>query len=250
MRNFTKEKCLYQKINDITIFTLTFEQHLEVLYELLVRLKEANLTARPSKCSIGYSSLECFGHFVGDGKLKPHPHKVKAIQEGPRPVTKKQVRSFLGLVGFYRKFIPNFSCIALPLTDLTKKGQLKTVVWENAQENASQSLGQVPHFEITRFFSDFCSDDRCIHAVLMQNQENIKMPIAYARRKLKKSAVAFSTIEKECLTIVWAIQKFQRYLYVREFILETDHQPLTYLNKKKVANARLIRWIGYTTLQI
>ncbi|CAC5422124.1 unnamed protein product [Mytilus coruscus] len=127
-------------IDDIIIFTLTFEQHLEVLYELLVRLKEANLTARPSKCSIGYSSQECLGHFVGDDKLKPHPDKVKAIQEAPRPVTKKQVRSFLGLVDFYRTFIPNFSCIALPLTDLTKKGQPNTVVWENAQENAFQSL--------------------------------------------------------------------------------------------------------------
>ncbi|CAC5377451.1 unnamed protein product [Mytilus coruscus] len=86
------------------------------------------------------------------------------------------------------------------------------------------------------------ASDRGIGAVLMQNQENIKMPIAYASRKLKKSEVIYSTIEKECFVIVWVIQKFQRYLYGREFILETDNQPLTYLNKKKVANARLMRW--------
>ena len=237
-------------IDDIIIFTLTFEQHLEVLYELLVRLKGANLTARPSKCSIGYGSLECLGHFVGDDKLKPHPDKVKAMGEAPRPVTKKQVRSFLGLVGFYRKFIPNFSCIALPLTDLTKKGQPSTVVWENAQENAFQSLRcalvRFPILKLPDFTKIFVlmtdASDRGIGAVLMQYQENSKMPIAYASRKLKKSEVAYSTIEKECLAIVWAVQKFQRYLYGREFILETDHQPLTYLNKKKVENARLMRW--------
>ncbi|CAG2250028.1 unnamed protein product [Mytilus edulis] len=144
---------------------------------------------------------------------------------------------------------PNFSCIALPLTDLTKKGQPSTVVWENAQENAFQSLRcalvRFPILKLPDFTKIFVlmtdASDRGIGAVLMQYQENSKMPIAYASRKLKKSEVAYSTIEKECLAIVWAVQKFQRYLYGREFILETDHQPLTYLNKKKVENARLMR---------
>ncbi|CAC5390149.1 Retrovirus-related Pol polyprotein from transposon gypsy,Retrovirus-related Pol polyprotein from transposon 297,Retrovirus-related Pol polyprotein from transposon 17.6 [Mytilus coruscus] len=198
---------------------------------------------------IGYSSLECLGHFVGDDKLKPHQDKVKALQEAPRPVTKKQVRSFLGLVGFYRKFIPNFSCIVLPLTDFTKKGQPNIVVWENVQENEFQSLRcALVRFHILKLL-DFSqifvlmtdASDRGICAVLTQIQEIIKMPIAYASRKLKKSEVAYSTIEKECLAIVWAIQKFQRYLFGREFILETDHQSLNYLDKKKVANARLMR---------
>ncbi|CAG2201844.1 Retrovirus-related Pol polyprotein from transposon 17.6,Retrovirus-related Pol polyprotein from transposon opus,Retrovirus-related Pol polyprotein from transposon 297,Retrovirus-related Pol polyprotein from transposon gypsy [Mytilus edulis] len=242
----------YREVPQESLKFSPFEQHLdmlEVLYALLVRLKGANLTARPRKCSIGYGSLECLGHFVGDDKLKPHPDKVKAMGEAPRPVTKKQVRSFLGLVGFYRKCIPNFSCIALPLTDLTKKGQPSTVVWENAQENAFQSLRcalvRFPILKLPDFTKIFVlmtdASDRGIGAVLMQYQENSKMPIAYASRKLKKSEVAYSTIEKECLAIVWAVQKFQRYLYGREFILETDHQPLTYLNKKKVENARLMR---------
>ena len=237
-------------IDDIIIFTVSFNQHLQVLHELLKRLRGANLTARPSKCSIGYGSLECLGHFIGDDKLKPHPDKVEAIQNASRPVTKKQVRSFLSLVGFYRKFIPNFACVALPLTDLTKKGQPNTVIWQNVHEHAFQALKHAlvkfPILKLPDMSQIFIlmtdASDRGIGAVLMQEQNDTKMPVAYASRKLKGSEIAYSTIEKECLAIVWAIQKFQRYLYGREFILETDHKPLTYLNKKKVANARLMRW--------
>lgn len=76
----------------------------------------------------------------------------------------------------------------------------------------------------------------------MQDEDGNKMPIAYASRKLKQAELAYATIEKECLAIVWAIQKFQRYLYGQEFLLETDHQPLIYLNRAKVTNARLMRW--------
>lgn len=132
--------------------------------------------ASPSKCSIGYASLECLGHFVGDNTLKPHPDKVKSITDAQRPITKKQVRSFFGLVGFYRKFIPNFACIALPLTDLTKKGQPNTVIWEEVHENAFRTLKhalvKVPILKLPDITQTFIlmtdASDRGIGAVLMQ----------------------------------------------------------------------------------
>jgi len=237
-------------IDDIIIFTMTFDQHLEILYDLFMRLRHANLTAKPSKCAIAYESVECLGHYVGDDKLKPHPSKVKAIQEAPRPLNKKQVRSFLGLVGFYRKFIPNFSVIALPLTDLTKKGEPNVVRWDTVHENSFSSLRNAlikfPILKLPDMSRTFVlatdASDRGIGAVLMQEENGIKMPVAYASRKLKSSESAYATIEKECLAIVWAITKFQRYLYGNKFILETDHKPLTYLNTKRVTNARLMRW--------
>lgn len=108
--------------------------------EFLQRLRAANLTVKPSKCFIGYRSLECLGHIAGDEKLRPLPEKVTAIQNFNRPSTKKQVRSFIGMVGFYKKFIPNFSAIAAPLTDLTRKGQPNKVLWGDPQENAFTTL--------------------------------------------------------------------------------------------------------------
>ena len=90
-----------------------------------MRLSDANLTARPSKCFFGYPKLECLGHMVSDGRLELHPDKIKPLEDAPRPTTKRQVKSFLGLIGFYRRFVPNFSHVAAALTDLTKKDQSK-----------------------------------------------------------------------------------------------------------------------------
>lgn len=124
-------------IDDVIIYTKSFQEHMQIVREFLERLRVANLTAKPSKCFIGFQSLECLGHIAGDKKnLQPVPEKVTAIKRFARPTTKKQVRSFLGLVGFYRKFIPNFSAIAAPLTDLTRKGQPNKVIWKGQQENA------------------------------------------------------------------------------------------------------------------
>ena len=110
-------------VDDIIIFTLTWEQHLDVLMKLLSRLREANLTVKIGKCFIGFSSIKCLGHMVSENILQPCPDKIIAIRNSERPRTKKQVRSFLGLVGFYWAFIQNFAEIAAPLTEIVKKGQ-------------------------------------------------------------------------------------------------------------------------------
>ena len=110
-------------VDDIIIFTLTWEQHIEALRSLLQRLREANLTVKPVKCFIGFTSIECLGHMVSESTLQLCQDKVNSILHAERPTTKKQVRSFLGLVGFYRQFIKNFSEHAVPLTELTKKSR-------------------------------------------------------------------------------------------------------------------------------
>ena len=108
------------------------------------------MTAKPSKCYIGYQEIECLGHMLGKQRLSPHPDKMQAIREAKPPATKKQVKSFLGLAGFYRKFIPNFAAIAAPLSDLTKKGrsnniqkvdsQTGTAPWGDSQTRSFATL--------------------------------------------------------------------------------------------------------------
>lgn len=127
-------------IDDVIIFTSSFQEHLSVVREILQRLVVANLTVKPSKCFIGYRSFQCLGHIAGDEELRPLPDKVNSIRKFSQPTTKKQVRSFLGLVGFYRKIIPNFSAMAAPLTYLTRKGQPNKVVWGKPRENAFITL--------------------------------------------------------------------------------------------------------------
>ena len=110
------------------------------LRELLQRLRQAGLTARPSKCMVGFTSVAFLGHNVGDGILTPNQDKARDIVEAKRPETKKQIRSFLGMVGFYRRFIPQFAEIALPLTNLTKKGNPNKLVWEGEHQRAFERL--------------------------------------------------------------------------------------------------------------
>ncbi|XP_021346938.1 uncharacterized protein LOC110446222, partial [Mizuhopecten yessoensis] len=237
-------------VDDILIYTHSFEDHMYVLRDLFRRLRKAGLSARPTKCFIGYRSLECLGHVVGDQRLEPQPEKISAIEQALRPETKTQLRSFLGLAGFYRKFIANFASIAVPLTELTKKGFPNRLEWGDSQEKAFETLKRAltakPILKLPDLNEDFIlrtdASDTGLGAVLLQIEEGLKLPVAYASRKLLQRERNYAVVEKECLAIVWAVQKFEQYLYGKEFVLETDHQPLTYLQRSKTANGRLMRW--------
>ena len=127
-------------LDDALAHTKDWDQHLFALRDFLTRVKKANLTLKPSKCSVGYTCIDFLGHQIGASSMQPKQDTVQKILEAPRPKTKKQLRSFLGLVGFYRQFIPNFAALAVPLTDLTRKGQPNELVWEQPQENAFNAL--------------------------------------------------------------------------------------------------------------
>ena len=113
------------------------KKHLKSIQATLDRLWAAKLTAKPSKCKIGYSKIECLGHNIQDQTLRPKDDKIQAVKDAQRPITKKQVLVFLGLAGFYQKFIPNFSEMAAPLTDLTKKDRPNRIKkWLSHHEKA------------------------------------------------------------------------------------------------------------------
>ena len=134
-------------IDDVLTHSLGWNEHLCELRKLFERVRSAGLTMKPSKCKLGFTSVDYLGHIVGEGEISPNPEKLFNIQQAPIPQTKKQVRSFLGLVGFYSKFIPNYSTVAAPLTDLTKRGCPNKIVWGDAQERSFVILKKSSEFK-------------------------------------------------------------------------------------------------------
>ena len=158
------------------------------------------------------------------------------------------------MAGFYRRFIPNFSSIASPLTDLTKKNRPNSITdWQDHHERAFQTLKnrltsspflRLPVFQEGKpFVLRTDASDIGLGAVLLQDFEGEgRLPIAYASKKLLPRERNYSVIEKECLGIIWGVEKFRKYLYGVEFLLETDHKPLSYMQTATVLNPRIMRW--------
>ena len=237
-------------IDDIIIGTETEERHLECVDKLLKRLDEANIAARPTKCSLGFTQIEYLGHQIGKGVLKPLSDKLEKIRDTPRPTTKKMIRAFLGLAGFYRKFVPRFSEIAVPLTNATKKNAPNTVVWTEEMNGAfiklKDALSTKPVCVLPDMKKPFVlrtdASDGGLGALLLQEVEGDLKIVACASKKLKGAELNYSVIEKECFAIVWGIKRFDPYLMGRPFVVQSDHQPLEFLQGMKASNKRLMRW--------
>nr|KAI8738399.1 hypothetical protein BgiMline_025302 [Biomphalaria glabrata] len=240
-------------IDDILVATETWPEHVRLISSLLNRLRETGLTARPTKCLIGYNRLKFLGHTIQLNQLLPDEEKVAQLLAAPRPIDKSGVRSFLGMCGYYQKFIPHYNSVAAPLSDLTKKSQPDKVIWSRECEDAFQTLKRCltssPVLKLPNLSRNFVlrtdASGSGLGAVLMQTAEetgDTLFPVAYASRKLSQAESNYAAIELECLALVWAIEKFQAYLYGKHFILQTDHKPLSYLSSSKHLNARLMRW--------
>ncbi|XP_075697048.1 uncharacterized protein LOC142662718 [Rhinoderma darwinii] len=241
--------CAY--LDDIAIFSTSWEEHLKHLGIVLDHILAAGLTIRPDKCQLGMAEVQYLGHRVGGGTLRPEPAKVEAISNWPTPQTKKQVLAFLGTASYYRKFVSHFSALAKPLNDLTRKNMPRMVKWAPACEEAFTALKTAlttapvlaaPDYK-RRFLVQTDASTYGIGAVLSQiDAAGHEHPVAFISRKLLDREVAYATIEKECLAIVWALKKLQPYLYGRDFTIVTDHNPLTWLNRVSGDNGRLLRW--------
>ena len=191
------------------------------------------------------------GHRVGQGKVIPEQSKVEAVKNFAVPSTKKEVWVFLGLAGYYRKFIKDFSIIAAPLTDLMKRNHPNHIQWNEDLDRAfrkikdflcQQPILRSPDFKRT-FVLQTDASERGIGVVLSQRDEKgMDYPIAYFSRKLLPRETWYSTIEKECLAIKLGMQNFKVYLLGRPFEVQTDHRSLEWLDRLKSDNARLARW--------
>ena len=165
------------------------------------------------------------------------PDKVKAVRQYPTPRSVKDVRSYLGLVSFYRRLIPKFAEIAKPLTELTRKNvQFR---WEGRQQAAFEKLKETLCSDQVLAYPDFKSQfilttdasKLAVAAILSQVQDGVERPVAFASRQMNKAELNYTASEAEMLAVTWATKHFRCYLYGKKFLVRTDHSALTYIHK-------------------
>ena len=237
-------------IDDIVIFSQSWEQHCLHLSKVLERLRAAGLTANRSKCQWGQQKFEFLGHMVGEGLVSPSECKILALKEFQQPSTKKGIRQFLGLAGYYRKFIRDYAAHSCKLTDATRKSAPERVVWNDVMYDEfcylKNVLCDVPSLTLPTIQDEFIvqtdASGRGVGAILSVVRGGQELPVAYFSRKLKPREVKYSATELEGLAVVNAVQHFDVYLVTHPFVVVTDHRALVFLNSTRHANGRLARW--------
>ncbi|CAB4029730.1 Hypothetical predicted protein [Paramuricea clavata] len=238
-------------IDDVIIYSDTWEEHLKIMRKFFTRLSDAKLTINLLKSEFGCGHVTYLGHIVGQGQVKPVEAKVEAISMFPQPASKKHVMRFLGMAGYYRKFCPNFSAITEPLTRLLQKNAKFhwTEQCQFAFEQLKAMLQRAPVLSAPDFTRPFklavdASDVAAGGVLLQEDQDGIDHPVCYFSRKFNKNQKNYSTIEKECLALILVLQHFNVYVSSPEvpLIVYTDHNPLVFLHKLKDNNQRLLRW--------
>ena len=240
--------CCMVFLDDIIVFSVTWEEHLQHLREVFSRLHQYNLRAHPEKSMLCTDSLVYLGHVINAEGNLPDPNKVSAVHNLSAPTTVTEVRAFLGLVGYYRRFIKRFAARAAPLHQLLKKEQVWdwTADCQAAFEDLKQSLLEPPILKRPTCNGQFILQtdwsSQAVAAVLCQRQNGQEHPIAYASRALTPAERNYSVTEGECLAVVWASAHFRQYLWGSKFILQTDHAALRWLMQTKDLTGRLARW--------
>lgn len=236
--------------DDIVVCSDTFERHLDILKKVSHILKEAGLTINVDKCKFARSSMRFLGYIIDKEGLRTDPDKVSAILNFPRPKNITELKRFIGVASWYRRFVRDFSVIAAPLHDLTKGKRSKKFTWTDEAEkafiNLKTLLTTTPVMSCPDFSKPFIiqcdASNRGIGAVLCQKIDDMEQPVAYLSRKLNDREQLYSTSERELLSIVYAVEKFRPYVDGTHFTIITDHSALKMLHKMKDPHGRLGRW--------
>ena len=223
-------------MDDILIYSATLEEHVVLLTAVLQLLTDHNLFAKSSKCSFAQPTIEYLGHVISRSGVSTDPQKIQAVQDWPVPLNVKDVRGFLGLTGYYRRFIKHYSLISRPLTLLLRKDT--PFVWSSTTQEAfdvlKHALVSAPVLALPQFQQPFTletdASDHGVGAILMQNGH----PIAFLSQSLCPRNAALSTYEKECLAILMAVDKWRPYLQAKPFVIKTDHKSLLHLTEQKI----------------
>lgn len=245
------EPKIFCYLDDIIICSSTFEEHVQLLSEVKERLQDAGLTINLKKCSFFKKSLKYLGYIVGSNSLKTDPEKVSTMVNYPRPTTATEIKRFIGLCSWYRRFIKNFSSLVSPINDLLKgKKKSQPISWTAAAEASFVKIKELlvsapilcqPDFA-QPFIIECDSSDTGLGGVLIQKINDEERVIAYASKTLSRSERNFSVTERELLAVIFSIDKFRPWIEGTRFTVVTDHASLLWLNNMQNPAGRLARW--------
>ena len=240
-------------IDDIFIFSRSFDVHIADLQTVFNALRKASLQLNIAKCHFGFTELKYLGHIITRDGLRPNPETIQSIQTFPMPSSKVEVQRFLGLANYYRRFIARFSELAEPLIALTRGNDRKlfpasddAVASFRALKDALSTAPVLSYADFTKpFILRTDASNIGIGAILQQpagKDGNLRTVVAYASRTLSSAERHYSATEREGLAVVWAVTHFRMYLTGVRCIVETDHSALTSLTTSDQTNSRLVRW--------
>lgn len=238
-------------MDDVIIASSTFSEHIATLLKVYDRLKTASLMVNLDKCEFCRSSLTYLGFLVDKDGLRTDPAKVEAIVSFPVPTTATEVKRFLGMASWYRRFIPKFSTVVAPILELIKgRHKRQSIKWNDKAETSFHELKRLlvsapilatPDFNQT-FIIQCDASDVGLGAILLQGEGDNEKVIAYASRSLTNTERNYSATEKECLACLFGIEKYRPYVELTRFKVVTDHHALLWLHKLQSPSGRLARW--------
>ena len=248
------DRCVLVFLDDIVVYSATLEQHERDVTAVLSRLQQHHLYAKKSKCELFMHEIEVLGHHVGRDGLRVMADKVKSVQDWPTPRNASDVRSFLGLAGYYRRFIAGFSGIAAPLHDLTHTADGKSYEWlpshQRAFDRLKAALLSAPILMLPdpdrQYVVNTDASDFATGAVLQQDFGRGLQPIAFSSHKMTDAERRYPTHDREMLAIINMLGEWRTYLQGRQpFIIRirTDHNSLQYFMTQQSLSARQSRWL-------
>ena len=238
-------------LDDIIVYANDFETHLKRVREVFSRLRDANLKLHATKCCLFQRRVAFLGHVLSEKGIEVQEDKVAVVRNWPPPRNLSELRAYLGLCSYYRRFIKGFADIAAPLYKLHKKNA--PFVWGKPQQDAfdvlKAMLVSAPILgmptEVGKFYRDCDASDVGLGAVLSQKQDGAEVVIAYASRTLSKPESNYDVTKRELLAIIFGLKTFRQYLLGRSLVIRTDHSALQWLRRTPEPMGQLARWLTF-----
>jgi len=235
-------------LDDIIIYSDDWDSHLRQLAQVLQRIQEAGLTIKRSKCEFGSAQVEFLGHVVGNNQIKPRLAKIEAIMCFEPPTDVKGVKRFMGVIAYYRQYLPNCATICAPINQLLKKDQ--KFIWSKECDEAFLLIKSLlvnqpvlkPPDSSKQFFVVVDASGVGYGGSLMQMYDGVLHPVAYFSKVFDRHQASYSTVEKECLALLHLVRMFSVYFGMEKVVVLTDHSPLQFLKSMGKHNNKLLRW--------